>query len=115
MSDDVFADAFALLAAAADVKAFEARITKLKKMSEQVAAAEAQLAADREQHSRTVVAADEQAKTVRDREAKVILAERKLIAGQEALAAERRAFAADRYPPDPNLFGTIRQEPYTNG
>jgi hypothetical protein len=44
---DAFDDAFALLAAAADVKGFEARITRLKKLSEQVAAEQAQLAADR--------------------------------------------------------------------
>jgi hypothetical protein len=42
---DAFADAFALLAAAADVKGCEARIVKLKKLSEQVAAEQAKLAA----------------------------------------------------------------------
>ena len=40
---DAFDDAFALLAAAADVKGFEVRISKLKKLSEQVAAEQAQL------------------------------------------------------------------------
>jgi hypothetical protein len=36
----------------ADVKGFEARITRLKKLSEQAAAEQAQLAADREVHAR---------------------------------------------------------------
>ena len=43
---DAFADAFGLLAAAADVKGFEARISRLKKLNEQVATDQAQLAAE---------------------------------------------------------------------
>jgi hypothetical protein len=54
---DAFDDAFALLAAAADVKGFEVRISKLKKLSEQVAAEQAQLAADRDAHEREVAEA----------------------------------------------------------
>jgi hypothetical protein len=99
---EVFADAFALLAAAADVKGCEARITRLKKLSEQVAAEQAQLDADRAAHARTMAADEERAKLVRDREVKLALGERDLRVGQEALAADRRALAP-RPGFDPNL------------
>jgi hypothetical protein len=90
---DAFADAFALLAAAADVKGFEARISRLKKLSEQVAADQVQLVADRAAAAADRAAADEREKALRVREAKVILAERALAAGQQQLAADRRAMA----------------------
>jgi hypothetical protein len=105
MSDDVFADAFALLGAAANVKEFEARITRLKKLSEQVAAEQVQLAADREAHAREVA----EAKAALDRR------QTRLTEGEVELRLRRNAFdqrearngaatsAEDRYPPNPNL------------
>jgi hypothetical protein len=115
--EDVFADAFALLAAAADVKGCEARITRLKKLSEQVAAEQAQLAADREAHARIVAAdkaaSDERLTRLCDREVKVGLAERDLIAREERVRAAR----LPRFDHDPNFSGTITQGQgrYPNG
>jgi DNA repair ATPase RecN len=114
---DAFTDAFALLAAAADVKGCEARITKLKKLSEQVAAEQSQLDADREVHARTVAAVDEREKALHGREVAVAIAERNLIKDQQALAADRRALAPT-LGFDPNMGpgsigpGGITREPY---
>jgi hypothetical protein len=90
---DAFADAFALLAAAADVKGFEVRISKLKKLSEQVAAEQAKLDAEARTLGADKAAVDEQIKAVCEREVAVAIAERALHAGQQALAADRRALA----------------------
>jgi hypothetical protein len=114
---DSFTDAFALLAAGADVKGFEARITRLKKLSEQVAAEQAKLDADRVAHARTVAAVDEREKMLRNREVAVAIAERNLIKDQQALAADRRALAPT-LGFDPNMGpgsigpGGITREPY---
>jgi hypothetical protein len=90
---DAFADAFALLTAAADVKGCEARITKLKKLSEQVAAEQAKLDAEARTLGTDKAALDEQTKAVCEREVAVAIAERALRADQQALAADRRAMA----------------------
>jgi hypothetical protein len=104
-SPETFADAFALLAAAADVKGCEARITKLKKLSEQVAAAQAKLETERATHDRKVVAdtaaMDERELKLRDREIKARLQESNLKEREQRLAAEQ----PERYPPNPNFFG----------
>jgi hypothetical protein len=98
---DVFADAFALLAAAADVKGLEARIMRFKKLSEQVAAEQAQLAADREAHGREVA----EAKAELDRRrAGIVADEAELRLRREALniRTPSRSSAAD-FPHDPNF------------
>jgi hypothetical protein len=107
---DAFDDAFALLAAAADPKGFEARITRLKKLSEQVAAEQAQLAADRAAHEREVA----ETKAAFDRR------QARLTEGEVELRLRRDAFdqregrreasissAAD-YPTDPNFAPNTR-------
>jgi hypothetical protein len=114
---DAFDDAFALLTAAADVKGFEARITRLKKLSEQVAAEQAQVAADRETHHRELAAAEAATNArearLRDREVKVGIAERDLIAREERVRDARQP----RFDHDPNLSGSITQGQgrYPNG
>jgi hypothetical protein len=107
---DVFEDAFALLAAAADVKGFEARITRLKKLSEQVAADQATLDTARLEHDRKVAADTaelaEREAALRKRQVAVSIAEREV-------NERAQRFAADLPPRyhDPNLFGTITREP----
>jgi hypothetical protein len=112
---DVFDDAFALLAAAADVKGFEARIMRLKKLSEQVAAEQAKLDADRAAHARKLEAdtaeMDEREQKLRARHLAVSIAEREVNEARERYAAA----LPPRYPHDPNIFGTLTREPYTDG
>jgi hypothetical protein len=101
--NDAFDDAFAFLAAAADVKGCEARITRLKNLSEQVAAEQAKLDLDRAEHTRITgaerAAADERERKLRDREVAVAIAERGLIAREKAIADVR----PPRFFDDPNL------------
>jgi hypothetical protein len=100
---DAFADAFALLAAAADVKGCEARITRFKKLSEQVATEQAQLAVDRAAYERAMAdataASDERERKLRDREVAVAIAERDLAAREKVIADAR----PPRFSDDPNL------------
>jgi hypothetical protein len=102
---DAFQDAFALLAAAADVEGFEARITRLRKLSEQVAAEQAQLAADRAAFEREVA----ETKAALDRR------QARLTEGEVELRLRRDAFdqrearngaaasAEDRFPFHPDF------------
>jgi hypothetical protein len=108
---DAFADAFALLAAAADAPGCKSRLVELKKQLDAVEKARTQLEADRAAVAADKAASGEREKTLREREAKVVLAERILSKGQEELAAARRALAPGYQ--DPNLFGTITREAYS--
>jgi hypothetical protein len=90
---DVFTDAFALLAAAADVKGCQTRIARLKELSEQVAAAQAKLDAAQVVHDRTATSLDEREARVTERE--------RIVTAWEREASERGA--RERYPFDPNL------------
>lgn len=100
---DTFGDAFALLAAAADVKGCKGRIARLKRLGEQTAAAQAKLEADREAHTRTVeadtAAADAREKSLRDREVAVAIAERDLVRREQIIAAAK----PPRFTPGSNL------------
>jgi hypothetical protein len=105
MTDDAFADAFALLAAAADVKGCEARITKLKKLSEQVAAEQSRLATDREAFARECA----EAKAALDRrqtrlaEGEVELRLRRDAFDQRESRREASISSVADYPIDPNF------------
>jgi hypothetical protein len=104
MSDnpESFAAVSALIALVSDTKSCAKRLAELRATIDAAEKAQAQLDADRAAHARTMAADEERAKSVREREAKLILGERDLRVGQEALAAARRALAP-RPGFDPNL------------
>jgi hypothetical protein len=108
---DAFADAFALLAAAADVPGCKARLAEMKKQLDAIEKARAQFEADRAAAVADKAAADEREKTLRDREVAVALGERILNNGREELAAARRAMTV----PPIYVGASLTQEPYTNG
>jgi hypothetical protein len=100
---DAFEDAFALLAAAADVKGFEARITRLKKLSEQVAAEQAQLEAARIANERAFA---EATADLDRRRSKIAQDEVELRLRRDAFdqrEARRETSSADPFPFDPNF------------
>jgi hypothetical protein len=117
---DAFADAFALLAAAANPKDFEARITRLKKLSEQVDAEQAQLAADREAHAREVAQtkADLDRRQARLTEGEVELRLRRDAFDKREARREAPTSSAADYPENPNLLpgtqcrGLVREKHY---
>jgi septal ring factor EnvC (AmiA/AmiB activator) len=102
LSDDVFADAFALLAAAADVPGCKARLAELAK---QIAAAEKalrKLDADTAEHERKVAADTaelaEREAALRKRQVDVMIRENAM-----AETAKIRGLSDDRFHLDPNL------------
>ncbi len=99
----------------ADSKATLKRIDQLQKLETEIAKAQAKLDADRAMHDRAVTTAtreiDEREAKLRKREVDVAIHERDLAAREKVIADAR----PPRYPSDPNLFGSIVQEPYTNG
>ena len=76
-----------------DVKACAKRLEELRATIATAETAQTRLDAERDGHARTVAAVDAREKALRDREAKLVLGERNLKAGLEALAADRRALA----------------------
>jgi chromosome segregation ATPase len=100
---DAFDDAFAVLAAAADVPGCKARLTELKKQLDAVEKASARLDADLAAHERAVAeataASDEREQKLRDREVKVAFAERDIAAREKVIADAR----PPRFSDDPNL------------
>jgi hypothetical protein len=118
-SHDAYATLTGLIALLADSKATAKRIDELRKLEERTAAAQVKLDGDRAEYARTVAieksAADEQEKRIRAREVAVAIAERGLVAREQALIAKLNESRPPRYPYDPNLSGTITREPYTDG
>jgi hypothetical protein len=114
---DTFAAALALLAAAADVPGAKARLADLAKQIAAAEKAQAKLDADREAHARIVAAdkaaSDERLTKLHDREVKVGIAERDLIAREERVRAAR----PPRFDHDANLGGSLTQGQgrYPNG
>jgi hypothetical protein len=102
-SPDAFAAVADLIRLIADPDGCAKRIRELQKLGDQLAKAQAQLAADRAASVAALSAADEREKTLRDREVKVTLGEPALTTGLQELAAARRVLAP-RYPHDPNIF-----------
>jgi hypothetical protein len=114
-SPDTFAAVTALIALVVDVKACAKRLEELRLAVEAAEKERAQLAADWASHQRTTSDAraelEDKAASLRKREVAVAIKERDLVERERVIAASK----PDRYPPDPNFHGTIRQEPYTNG
>jgi hypothetical protein len=90
---EAFAAVAGLIGLIVDAKARSKRLAELQAATDAATKAQAKLDADRETHARAVATADEREKALRDREVKVAIAERALVAGQQELAAARRAMA----------------------
>jgi hypothetical protein len=60
-------------------------------------------------------AADEQEKRIRAREVSVAIAERNLAEREQSLIVKLNESRPPHFPHDPNLFGSITREPYTDG
>jgi hypothetical protein len=99
---DTFGTVADLIGLIVDAKACSKRLAELQTTIDAAQKAQAQFAADRGAHARTVAATDAREGALRDREVKVALAERTLAAGQQELAAARRA-TAPQFGFDPNL------------
>jgi hypothetical protein len=115
---DPFDNAFALLAAAADVPGCKARIGELRRQLDEIGKAQARLDADRASAAADKAADDTREKALREREIAVAIGERNLSAGLQQLAADRRAMAP-RPGFDPNFGpgsvgpGGITREAYS--
>jgi hypothetical protein len=119
MSDEVSSKATDTFAAVADLIRLIAdpdgcakRMTELRKLGEQVAKSQAKLETERAAHDRKAAADTaelaEREVVLRKRQVAVSIAEREVNERAQRYAAEQ----PERYPPDPNFFGSIRQEPH---
>ena len=112
VTDDTFTAVAGLIALITDQKASAKRLAELQAQMAAVSAAQTHLDGARDVFERGSAARtrefDEREAKLRDREVAARL--------QEANLREReaviRASKPDPYPPNPNFFGTIRQEPY---
>jgi hypothetical protein len=118
-SPDSYATLTGLIALLADSKASAKRIDELRKLEERTAAAQVKLDGDRAEYARTMAieksAADEQEKRIRAREVSVAIAERNLAEREQSLIVKLNESRPPHFPHDPNLFGSITREPYTDG
>jgi hypothetical protein len=109
---EAFAVVGDLIRLIADPDAHAKRMTDLRKLGDQVAKGQARLETERAEHDKKVAADTaglaEREAAVRKREVAVAFAEREVNERAQRFAAEQ----PDRYPPSPNFFGSIRQEPH---
>jgi hypothetical protein len=110
-SPEAFAAVADLIRLIADPDGCAKRMTELRKLGDQIAKAQSKLETDRAEHNKKV-AADaaelaEREAALRKREVAVAFAERDVNERAQRFAADQ----PERYPPNPNFFGSIRQEP----
>jgi hypothetical protein len=100
---EAFAAVAGLVALITDAKACGKRLDELKKLGDEVAKSQAKLDTDRAEHERASTTRtrefDEREAKLRDREVKVIIAERNLLERQQEIAAAR----PPRFSDDPNM------------
>jgi hypothetical protein len=111
-SPEAFAAVTGLIALITDAKACGKRLADLQAQMGTVTVSQAKLETERAEHDKKVAAETaefaEREAAVRKREVAVAFAERDVNERAQRFAAEQ----PDRYPPSPNFFGSIRQEPH---